>query len=95
MTDPVEVMARAIWQEANPLAPEGQWTENAGYYLAEARAALTALKEAGWAVVPVEITDEMRKVGTEARWQSAVRDANNVGEIWSAMLSAAPPVKHP
>ena len=34
-------------------------------------------------------TPAMRKVGTVARWQSAVRDANNVGEIWMAMIDEA------
>ena len=34
-------------------------------------------------------TNEMADVGTEARWRSAVRDANSVREIWSAMIDAA------
>ena len=63
-------------------------------YFGEADAALSALRkwlaDEGLVVVPREATGEMAKVGTEARWQSAVRDANNVREIYRAMLSAAP-----
>lgn len=45
-----------------------------------ARAAIEAMR------VP---TKNMVGVGTEARWQSAVRDANSINEIWSAMIDAA------
>jgi hypothetical protein len=34
-------------------------------------------------------TPEMVDVGTEARWQSAIRDANSVREIWQHMIDAA------
>ena len=45
---------------------------------------------AGWRMVPDEPTPEMLKVGVDARWQSAFRNANNVFEIYGAMLAAAP-----
>jgi len=34
-------------------------------------------------------TKGMVDVGTEARWQSAIRDANSVREIWQHMIDAA------
>jgi len=42
-------------------------------------------------VVPKEPTEAMINVGVEARWQSCVRDANSVYEIYRAMISAASP----
>ncbi|WP_231711132.1 hypothetical protein [Xanthobacter dioxanivorans] len=45
---------------------------------------------AGFVMVPLKPTHEMVDVGEKARWQSAVRDANNVREIYAAMLAAAP-----
>lgn len=53
-------------------------------------AILAAIEAAGVRLVPVEATPTMAYVGTDARWQSAVRDANNVREIWRAMLAASP-----
>jgi hypothetical protein len=41
-------------------------------------------------IVPREATEEMATVGTEARWRSAVRDADSVREIHAAMIAAAP-----
>jgi hypothetical protein len=38
-------------------------------------------------LVPREPTPEMVNAGTDARWASAVRDANNVREIWRAMIA--------
>lgn len=59
-------------------------------YFGEADAALAAIEAAGVRLVPSEATHKMADVGTEARWQSAVRDANNVREIYRAMLAASP-----
>jgi hypothetical protein len=59
-------------------------------HLSAADAALAALEAAGVRLAPSEATHKMADVGTEARWQSAVRDANNVREIWRAMLAASP-----
>jgi hypothetical protein len=41
-------------------------------------------------LVPREATGAMAAVGTEARWRSAVRDADSVREIHAAMIAAAP-----
>lgn len=41
-------------------------------------------------VVPLKATDAMVEAGTEARWRSAVRNPDNVREIYAAMLAAAP-----
>jgi hypothetical protein len=43
------------------------------------------------AVLPLEPTQAMVDAGTEARWRSAVRDADNVREIWRAMCAALTP----
>lgn len=34
-------------------------------------------------------TEAMIDAGTAARWQSAVRDANSIREIWNAGIDAA------
>lgn len=44
----------------------------------------------GWKLVPVTPDPTMVEVGVAARWRSAVRDSNNVREIYAAMLAAAP-----
>jgi len=49
---------------------------------------LSAIEAQGLAVVPVEATKAMADIGTKARWQSAVRDADNVREIYRAMIEA-------
>lgn len=38
-------------------------------------------------------TKDMRKVGSEARWATPVRNADCVTEIWQAMLNASPLAK--
>lgn len=48
--------------------------------LIEARAAIEEMR------VP---TKAMVEAGTEARWRSAVRDANSIREIWNAGIDAA------
>lgn len=58
-TDPVEVIARAEYSRARIYMPYAhlKWEElgeTQGSYLAEARGLLTALKDAGYAVVEVE-----------------------------------------
>lgn len=64
-----------------------------------AEAALTALEEEGWAVVPVEPTKEMVEAGDEAmdwdssdtngRWYVHYSDGD-AAKSWAAMLAAAP-----
>ena len=48
----------------------------------------SAIEAEGLAIVPVEATDAMADTGTEARWKSAVRDADNAREIYRAMIEA-------
>jgi hypothetical protein len=71
------------------------WQEDmVGPHLVRVDDALSAfrqwLADEGLAIVPREATAPMADVGAEARWQSAVRDANNVREIYRAMIAAAP-----
>jgi len=54
-----------------------------------ANEALTALEASGRAVVPVEPTGKMVSVGMEARWRSATRNPDSVGDIWRAMIAAS------
>jgi hypothetical protein len=54
----------------------------------EADAALAAIRAAGWAVVPVEPTDEMFEAGHEE-----VLGGSGVIATYRAMLAAAPGVK--
>ncbi len=88
----IEVMARAQCSDGG-FDPDERMPNDGprwGYYVPGVTAALAALEAAGVRLVPVEATHKMADVGTEARWQSAVRDANNVREIWRAMLAASP-----
>lgn len=67
-----------------------EWPDDVVSVQKRADAALAAIEAAGVRLVPSEATHKMADVGTEARWQSAVRDANNVREIYRAMLAASP-----
>lgn len=49
-------------------------------YIPHAKAAIEAIAEP---------TQAMVDVGVDARWRSAIRDANSVREIWAAMINAA------
>ena len=88
----IEVMARAQCSEGGFDHDERMPNDGPrwGYYVPGVTAALAALEAAGVRLAPSEATHKMADVGTEARWQSAVRDANNVREIWRAMLAASP-----
>jgi hypothetical protein len=64
------------------------------------KAALAAIRAAGWAVVPVEPTPEMTRWGIEGadiRWSAASLSEclidDEVSSIYRAMLAAAPGVK--
>ena len=80
----VEVMADAIGEFM------GAKDRLDAYHFDAANHLMRALEASGVRLVPSEVTHKMADVGTEARWQSAVRDANNVREIWRAMLAASP-----
>ena len=55
----------------------------------EVKRMVARLSAMGLVVVPEWPTPEMIKVGIEARWQSAVRNPDSIGEIWTAMLTAS------
>jgi hypothetical protein len=91
MTDPVEVIARAI-------ASEQELGDRWWLYEEEARAALSALEGDGMVVVPVEPTEEMMHSGARAHDHPSVymggpsHAGRKMAErIWSAMLTAARP----
>lgn len=54
-----------------------------------ARAALSAISAAGWAVVPREATDKMRTEGSIALNDHKVQP---MAKVWEAMVDAAPKV---
>lgn len=51
---------------------------------------LADLRSGAVRLVPVGTTCGMRAIGTDARWRSAVRNADNVHEIYTAMLATSP-----
>lgn len=59
-----------------------------------ATAALRAIEEAGWKVVPVEATLEMQRAFTDAALKGSVHGAGGwhgyAREQWAVMLDAAP-----
>jgi hypothetical protein len=59
----------------------------------EADAALAAIRAAGWAVVPVEPTEEMLDIGTSYIFQPGQTWQKCAGETYRAMIAAAPGVK--
>jgi len=65
-----------------------QWIEKTWKaYMPEARAALTAIREAGYAVVPVEPTEKMLEAGWRILPDMLGGDAP--GEVYRAMIAAA------
>ena len=93
MSDPVEVMAKAI-QEApfenlvactwDEMPPDGQ-----NMRLSEARLAIKALDAAGWAVVPKVATLEMLRDG--ATWGTLYLDGKlgrDFSPLWHDMVEA-------
>ncbi len=86
MSEMIERMAKAmlrnIYESGGHKPPS--WEEadkwQRGAMLSNARAAIEVMRSA---------TNEMANAGAEARWQSPIRDANNVREIWSAMIDMA------
>ena len=80
MSEMIEKVARALLMENRPDYTPKQIEHGWFQYRFDARAAIEAMREP---------TNEMAEVGMEARWQSPIRDANNVREIWSAMIDAA------
>lgn len=82
---PVEIVARAIQQSQGEGA---YWKE----YLVDATAAIRALEEAGYAVVPVEPTPEMLAAAGKYANFCAVHNYGGCPDedgVWRAMLDAA------
>ena len=80
---PLETMARAFHNadaQHFAIAYAGPIPD---YYTERAQAAITALTEAGFAIVPVEPTPEMAKVGVHVAQTGAVLGA------WEAMIKLA------
>jgi len=95
----VEAVARAVaaseWEAGYGLekllyrtkneAADAAWPDFCG----QALAALRAIEDAGWKVVPVEATPEMEIAATED-WMTIRAAEDRAVAIWSAMLAAAP-----
>jgi hypothetical protein len=79
---PEEIVARAIWRSLEPGKVQDEWWQ---HHTPEARAALSALEEAGYAVVPAEATGKMWEAGKEAD----AHPGDSYSAIWRAMLDAA------
>lgn len=76
MESMVEKVAQAIEDNVSAGLPAGVTVD----WRYAAVAAIEAMRE------PMS---EMVEIGTKARWQSAVRDADSVREIWTHMIGAA------
>jgi hypothetical protein len=91
--DLVECMAKAMQDSVYRGQSKWEYTSKVERYYreAEAEAALTAIRAAGWAVVPVEPTDKMLEAVLRADW------ASHTDLLWAdgyrIMLAAAPGVK--
>ncbi len=103
MSNLIEAMARAIgmhflWGDAVP----GDVTcgDFADRSRRSATAALTALEQAGWRVVPKEATAEMKARGHDYGWSGVIEgchelEAERAGQLYVDMISAAPKVTGP
>jgi len=96
----IEAVAKAICRENLISTKQPDDPETMGYYWksfqGEARAALTAIEAAGYAVVPVEPTSEMIAAGIFAETIVGPGDVKwkaPVNSIYLTMLSARPKVK--
>ena len=91
----VEIMAKAYrecWRDKHELRAETlEWNdieeEEFSECIAQMEAALTAIRAAGWVVVPVEPTRAMLMAGYDESGGRAVIS------IWEAMLETAPGAK--
>ncbi len=94
MTDPVEVMARALYRKIawaykwNDRTPYDRLNEHALQVLDDtSQSAINALKEAGFAIVPVEPTKAIEKALTETITQWG--RGTTINDIWKAAIAAA------
>jgi len=84
MTDIVEIMARAIYESHEFVKP---WDEANHWHdlcRAETRAAITALSEAGFAIVPIEPTEDMETAG-----EMEMQNSDIARLIYTEMVAAA------
>lgn len=82
MTDPIEIMARAM----APLVSEDMEEPfRSGWLSNLATAAISALTDAGFAVVPVEPTETMLSAGQEAWLNDPARRSST---LYRAMIQA-------
>jgi len=93
--DLVQCMAKAMHDSV--YGGESAWMDvskiEQSYREMEADAALAAIRAAGWAVVPVEPTEEMLDIGTSHIFQPGATWHKCAGDAYRAMLAAAPGVK--
>jgi hypothetical protein len=87
MTDPIEIMARAHWRSTSRPSSRS-WDELKTQERTQKRnsiaAAIAALTEAGFAIVPVTPTEHMVRAGNSQR-------GHVIGtpyRVWSAMIEA-------
>ena len=94
MTHPlVETVAREIDPLAfEALARSASNTSGVAHARRRAAAALSAILSNGYAIVPVEPTEEMCEAALNADWGEIPTDHQIKRAEWSAMLSSAPKV---
>ena len=89
MTTPTEIIARALCAAQGCRATENELARATD----EAAAVITALKDAGYAIVPVEPTPEMLELGmyeAEACTEYFTTRASCLpGHVWGAMIDAS------
>jgi len=86
-----ECMEEGSWDKDRPTFDLDGWRNDCRDF---ARAALSALRAAGYAVVPVEPTEEMDEAGTDAGWKARQGYGSGgvyAADIYRAMLEAASP----
>jgi hypothetical protein len=98
MTDPtnprfpeamVEIVARAAWcKDQNVLAWDVGPPHWRNSFIDQARAALTALTDAGFVILPREATEEMKEAGADA-YLKAIRTARAAYNVRHSYLGSA------
>ena len=84
----IEMMAKAIGAELFGLCEPDKTPNNWASSMNAARAAVAAIEAAGYRIVPVEPTMDMRAAGAKAMYPS-VRFTGTSWDVYSAMLAAA------
>ena len=97
MKEIIEIMARAIMEAKGGCLVkdwEAEERDNPNVALAvkQARAAVTALKAAGYAIVPVEPSEAMIEAGTWDNWDNKnphYATESDIESAWERMIQAA------